>query len=252
MKILLSPAKSLDYSKSIEKPFVNQATFLKETEQLVVKLKKIKPKKFMEMMHISSDLARLNYDRYQAWTSPTEESEVVKTCIEVFNGEVYKGLDPFSWNETELIRANEQIRILSGLYGMLKPLDLVYPYRLEMGTKWQITPKVKNLYAFWSEKVTKQLNTEKPEEVLNLASAEYNKVINFKQLKAKVITPTFKDFSNGSYKVVMMYAKHARGAMANYCIKNQLNSLEELKVYDVDGYTFDAKTSTETEWNFIR
>ena len=252
MKILLSPAKSLDYSKSIEKPFVNQATFLKETEQLVVKLKKLKPKKFMEMMHISSDLAHLNYDRYQAWASPTEENEVVKTCIEVFNGEVYKGLDPFSWNETELIRANEQIRILSGLYGMLKPLDLVYPYRLEMGTKWQITPKVKNLYAFWSDKLTNQLNAEKPEEVLNLASAEYNKVINFKQLKAKVITPTFKDFSNGQYKVVMMYAKHARGAMANYCIKNHLTSLEDLKVYNVDGYTFDAKTSTETEWNFIR
>ena len=252
MKILLSPAKSLDYSKSIAKPFVHQATFLKETEQLVTKLKKIKPKKFMEMMHISSDLAHLNYDRYQAWTSPTEESEVVKACIEVFNGEVYKGLDPFSWNETELIRANEQIRILSGLYGILKPLDLVYPYRLEMGTKWQITPKVKNLYAFWSDKLTKQLNAEKPEEVLNLASGEYNKVINFKQLKAKVITPTFKDFSNGSYKVVMMYAKHARGAMANYCIKNHLTSLEDLKVYNVDGYTFDAKTSSETEWTFIR
>jgi hypothetical protein len=252
MKILLSPAKSLDYSKSIAKPFVHQATFLKETEQLVTKLKKIKPKKFMEMMHISSDLAHLNYDRYQAWTSPTEESEVVKACIEVFNGEVYKGLDPFSWNETELIRANDQIRILSGLYGILKPLDLVYPYRLEMGTKWQITPKVKNLYAFWSDKLTKQLNAEKPEEVLNLASGEYNKVINFKQLKAKVITPTFKDFSNGSYKVVMMYAKHARGAMANYCIKNHLTSLEDLKVYNVDGYTFDAKTSSETEWNFIR
>jgi cytoplasmic iron level regulating protein YaaA (DUF328/UPF0246 family) len=252
MKILLSPAKSLDYSKTIAKPFVQEATFLKETEQLVTKLKKIKPKKFMEMMHISSDLAHLNYDRYQAWTSPTEESEVVKACIEVFNGEVYKGLDPFSWNETELIRANEQIRILSGLYGILKPLDLVYPYRLEMGTKWQITPKVKNLYAFWSDKLTKQLNAEKPEEVLNLASGEYNKVINFKQLKAKVITPTFKDFSNGSYKVVMMYAKHARGAMANYCIKNHLTSLEDLKVYNVDGYTFDAKTSSETEWNFIR
>ena len=228
MKILLSPAKSLDYSKSIEKPFVNQASFLKETEQLVVKLKKLKPKKFMEMMHISSDLAHLNYDRDQAWISPTEENEQVKACIEVFNGEVYKGLDPFSWNETELIRANEQIRILSGLYGILKPLDLVYPYRLEMGTKWQITPKVKNLYAFWSDKLTNQLNAEKPEEVLNLASAEYNKVINFKQLKAKVITPTFKDFSNGQYKVVMMYAKHARGAMANYCIKNHLTSLKDL------------------------
>lgn len=252
MKILLSPAKSLDYSKTIAKPFVQEATFLKETEQLVTKLKKIKPKKFMEMMHISSDLAHLNYDRYQAWVSPIEENDQVKACIEVFNGEVYKGLDPFSWNETELIRANEQIRILSGLYGILRPLDLVYPYRLEMGTKWQITPKVKNLYAFWSDKLTKQLNAEKPEEVLNLASTEYNKVINFKQLKAKVITPTFKDFSNGSYKVVMMYAKHARGAMANYCIKNHISSLEDLKVYNVDGYTFDAKTSNETEWNFIR
>lgn len=252
MKILLSPAKSLDYSKSIEKPFVNPPTFMKETEQLVTKLKKFSPKKMMDMMHISADLAHLNYDRYQGWVTPTEESENVKACIEVFNGEVYKGLDPFSWTEQEILRANEQLRILSGLYGMLKPLDLVYPYRLEMGTKWQITPKIKNLYAFWTDKLTKQLNSEKAFEVLNLASTEYNKVINFKQLKAKVITPTFKDFSNGQYKVVMMYAKHARGAMANYCIKNNIQSLEELKIYNVDGYTFDAKTSTETEWNFIR
>ncbi len=252
MKILLSPAKSLDYSKSLDKPFVNPPTYIKETEQLVAKLKKISPKKLMEMMHISSDLAHLNYDRYQAWVTPSEESKEVKACIEVFNGEVYKGLDPFSWSQEELIIANNNIRILSGLYGILKPLDLVYPYRLEMGTKWQITPKVKNLYAFWSEKLTKQLNSEQAKEVLNLASSEYNKVINFKQLKAKVITPTFKDFSNGQYKVVMMYAKHARGAMANYCIQKNIKSLEELKVYAVDGYTFDAKTSTETEWNFIR
>ncbi len=252
MKILLSPAKSLDYSKSIEKPFVTSPSFLKETEQLVAKLKKISPKKLMEMMHISSDLAHLNYDRYQAWITPSEENDVVKSCIEVFNGEVYKGLDPFSWTQEELLRANEQLRILSGLYGILKPLDLVYPYRLEMGTKWQITPKIKNLYAFWSDKLTKHLNSEKPSEVLNLASAEYNKVINFKHLKTKVITPTFKDFSNGQYKVVMMYAKHARGAMANYCIQNNIQSVEELKIYSVDGYTFDAKTSTETEWNFIR
>ena len=252
MKILLSPAKSLDYSKTIEKPFVSHPLFLKETEQLVTKLKKISPKKLMEMMHISSDLAHLNYDRYQAWITPKEENEVVKACIEVFNGEVYKGLDPFAWSQEELVRANEQIRILSGLYGILKPLDLVYPYRLEMGTKWQITPKTKSLYAFWSDKLTKHLNLEKPSEVLNLASTEYNKVINFKLLKAKVITPTFKDFSNGQYKVVMMYAKHARGAMANYCIKNNIQSIEELKIYNVDGYTFDAKTSTETEWNFIR
>ena len=252
MKILLSPAKSLDYTKSIVKPFVNTPAFIKETEQLVTKLKKISPKKLMDMMHISADLAHLNYDRYQGWMTPTEENEVVKACIEVFNGEVYKGLDPFSWSQEELLRANEQVRILSGLYGMLQPLDLVYPYRLEMGTKWQITPKTKNLYAFWTDKLTKQMNTEKPTEILNLASAEYNKVINFKQLKAKVITPTFKDFSNGQYKVVMMYAKHARGAMANYCIKNNIQSVEALKVYQVDGYSFDAQTSTESEWNFIR
>jgi cytoplasmic iron level regulating protein YaaA (DUF328/UPF0246 family) len=252
MKILLSPAKSLDYTKSIEKPFVSEALFLRESEQLVNKLKKISPKKLMDMMHISIDLAQLNYNRYQSWITPSEENDVVKACIEVFNGEVYKGLDPFAWSQEELLRANEQIRILSGLYGILKPLDLIYPYRLEMGTKWQITPKTKNLYAFWSDKLTKFLNAEKPTEVLNLASSEYNKVIHFKQLKAKVITPTFKDFSNGQYKVVMMYAKHARGAMANYCIKNNIQSAEELKIYNVDGYTFDAKTSTETEWNFIR
>ena len=254
MKILLSPAKSLDYSKSIDKPFVNQPSFLKETEQLVGKLKKIKPKKFMEMMHISSDLAHLNYDRYQAWISPTEENEHVKACIEVFNGEVYKGLDPFTWNETELIRANEQIRILSGLYGILKPFDIVSPYRLEIGLPFAPSNLKKNLYVFWQEKIHQflTLNLVENDVLVNLASQEYAKVLDFKNLGFRTITPIFKEYNDGNYKMVMMYAKNARGKMARFIVKNDIQNLADLRGFDEDGYVFKSSLSSETQYVFMR
>lgn len=254
MKILISPAKSIDISKA---PTIEQFTipvFLNETQKLVAKLKKIKAKKLAEMMHISTDLAELNESRYRNWQEPLKPTNVISPCVFAFNGEVYKGLDAHSLNEGELMRAQDQLRILSGLYGVLKPLDLMYPYRLEMGTKWAISPKLKNLYQFWGKKIAQQLNSElkENEAVINLASSEYFKVVDKKTLKNQVITPVFKEFKNGEYKIIMMFAKHARGAMARYIIQNNIAEPEELKAYTVDGYQFDVNQSTETEWVFVR
>lgn len=205
-------------------------------------------------MHISRDLAELNKERYANWTIPIERTETVVPAAFAFNGEVYRGLDIQSLSDEELIKAQSMIRILSGMYGILKPLDLMFPYRLEMGTKWQITSKQKNLYQFWGSKLSKFLNAEmeKDEVLVNLASSEYFKAIDRKVLKAKVVTPVFKEFKNGEYKIVMMYAKHARGAMARYIVQHNIESIEDLKLYTVDGYSFDINQSNDDEWVFTR
>lgn len=254
MKVLLSPAKSIDTSSIPNIKDTSVASFLKESEQLVNKLKKFSVKKLEAIMHISRDLAELNKERYSNWTIPLEKTEMIVPAAFAFNGEVYRGLDIQSFSDEELVKAQSVIRILSGMYGVLKPLDLMYPYRLEMGTKWQITPKHKNLYQFWGSKLSKFLNAEleKDEVLVNLASSEYFKAIDRKTLKAKVITPVFKEFKNGEYKIVMMYAKHARGAMARYIVQNNITNVDELKLYTVDGYSFDVNQSTEEEWVFTR
>jgi cytoplasmic iron level regulating protein YaaA (DUF328/UPF0246 family) len=254
MKILLSPAKSIDTSKVTETYPVSHPLFLKESEQLITKLKKMSAKKLAKLMHISPDLAELNEIRFKNWEKPTVQTSEVIPAVLAFSGEVYRGLDALSLTEEDLNRANDQILILSGLYGILKPMDLLVPYRLEMGTSWQITPKVKNLYQFWGKKLAQQLNLElgKEDVIINLASAEYFKAIDKKTLKSTVITPVFKEFKNGEYKIVMMYAKHARGAMARYIVKNKIETAEELKLYSIDGYSFDVNQSTGAEWVFTR
>lgn len=256
MKILLSPAKSLDFTnQSVEVP-TTTAVFLDEANVLIRKLQKLSSKKIGQLMHLSTDLADLNFERFQQWESPSVPSEHNKACVFAFFGEVYKGLDAQSLTESELERAQNQLRILSGLYGLLKPFDLLYPYRLEMGTKFQVMPTKKNLYAFWGDKIAKKLNEEMKstgeDTIINLASSEYFKAVDLKTLKARVITPVFKDFKNGEYKIVMMYAKHARGAMARYILQNEIQDPEMLKVYNVDGYTFNVNLSTENEWVFTR
>ncbi len=254
MKIVVSPAKSLDYERSFDTPDVSIPTFLKEADQLAKKLAKFSPKKLADLMHLSPALADLNVERYSNWVAPTKLSENVKPSATVFTGEVYKGLEVETFTNENWKVAQEKLRILSGLYGILKPLDLMYPYRLEMGTKWQVTPKVKNLYEFWGDKVAKALLSEMKEgEVLvNLASNEYFKVIAKHLKNITVITPVFKEFKNGDYKVVMMYAKHARGAMARDIITQNYSSHEDLKGYNVDGYTFNEQLSSEKEWVFVR
>jgi cytoplasmic iron level regulating protein YaaA (DUF328/UPF0246 family) len=253
MKILLSPAKnltdhsSLTYERSIP-------VFENEAYQLVKDLKKIKKVGLQELMDISVDLATQNELRFKQWKKASIQPENAFSAVEVFDGEVYRALSVHTLDALKLDTLNEQLRILSGLYGILKPFDSIYPYRLEMGTKFSPKKEQKNLYEFWGDKVTKSLKKEleKDEVIVNLASSEYFKVIRQNLLNNRIVTPVFKEFKNGQFTTVMMYAKHARGAMTRYLVENQLSDIEELKLYDVDGYQYIDLQSTKDEWVFIR
>ena len=253
MKILLSPAKAMDMSKKLMSDNGSVPVFMVEAESLIGKLKKLSSKKIGEMMHLSKDLADLNHQRYQDWKN---ERALNGDNIQVsagFDGEVYRGLDAPSMTNKELEVAQDRVRILSGVYGVLKPLDVIYPYRLEMGTKWAVTPAKKNLYQYWGTKIAEELNNENETGItINLASTEYFKAVDKKTLKGRVITPTFKEFKNGDYKVIMVFAKRARGSMARYIVKNNIIDPEQIKMFDTDGYSFDVNQSTENDWVFVR
>ena len=253
MKIILSPAKNLNEQVQ-ENHGSSIPLFEKEANQLMKDLKKIKKVGLQELMGISLDLAEQNLIRYKSWKKASLQADKALSAVYVFDGEVYRALDVKSLSDNHLPKLNEDVRILSGLYGILKPMDLIYPYRLEMGTKFSSKADQKNLYEFWGDKVTKVLKKElsKDEVIVNLASTEYFKVIKTNLLKNKIITPIFKEFNNGHYSVVMMYAKHARGAMARYLIEQSLTDIEQLKLYDVDGYQYNDLLSTENEWVFTR
>ncbi len=254
MKILLSPAKSINEACTFPATDYSLPQFAKEAKKLVGKLKKFKVPAVMELMHVSKDIAELNVLRYKNWHLTDVPTEAVKPAAFLFTGEVYRGLDLPTVSEEVLERAQSDLRILSGMYGLLRPLDLIYPYRLEMGTKWDISDKASNLYQFWGDKLTKQLSKEmdKSEPIVNLASTEYSKAIQWKKVKQPVITPVFKEFKNGETKVVMMYAKHQRGKMARTILERSWTDVEQLKLYAEDGYQFDVNSSTETEWVFVR
>lgn len=254
MKILLSPAKSLDFDRKIKTPNETTAPFIENADYLANKLGKLSKKKLGELMHLSEQLTDLNYDRYQSWQKPEKSGENIKPAITVFTGEVYKGFDVESLSQTDLKNAQKQVRILSGLYGLLRPLDLMYPYRLEMGTKWKVTPKTKNLYDYWGSKIAEYLNNEtsSDEVIINLASNEYFKAVDKKTIKPRIITPVFKELKGDQYKIVMIFAKHARGAMARDIVKNQYKNVDDLKGYNVDGYSYNEGLSTEDEWVFVR
>ena len=254
MKILISPAKSINEDAQFPEFDYSSPLFAKESKSLVVKLKKKKAKDLMEMMHVSKDIAELNVNRFKDFYLSEKPSACVKPVAFLFTGEVYRGLAMSELSDEVLSKAQSSLRILSGLYGILKPFDLIFPYRLEMGTKWTISDKATNLYQFWGLKILKALEkeTEKTEVIVNLASTEYAKVIPFKQLKRTVITPVFKEFKGGEYKVVMMYAKNARGKMARYILENELTSPDELKLFQVDGYHYNETLSDATNWVFVR
>jgi cytoplasmic iron level regulating protein YaaA (DUF328/UPF0246 family) len=252
MLILLSPAKSLNFEDKVTTASTTRPVFQKEIEQLVNVLKKYSPKKIGELMHLSAELSDVNYQRYQSF-SKTVTSKNAKQALYAFTGEVYRGLDANTLSEKNIHFAQNHLLILSGLYGVLRPLDLMQPYRLEMGMKLKINAKTNNLYAFWGDKITDYINTAaQGKPIINLASAEYFKSVKSKQLQSECIVPTFKEYKNGQYKVVMMYAKNARGAMARYIIKKQLTSPEKLKLFNEDGYSFDEKQSSRNEWVFVR
>lgn len=253
MKVILSPAKAIDINKSLSSEQVTIPYFLEEASALVKKIKKFSSKKIGKMMHLSADLSELNHQRYQDWEKAESISEKTGHVSAIFNGEVYRGLDAQSFNLKELEIAQDKIRILSGLYGILKPMDVVYPYRLEMGTKWAVTPAKTNLYKYWGTKLADFLNSENEDGTLiNLASTEYFKAIDKKTLKGRIITPTFKEFKNGDYKVIMVFAKRARGSMARYIVKNNITNPEDIKSFDTDGYRYDENLSGENDWVFTR
>jgi len=253
MKILVSPAKSLNLKDNLPIKKHTQPQFLEEAIQINKKLARLTKKEIADLMNISQKLTDLNYDRYQEF----EEKHLVKNArpaVYIFDGDVYSGLDAYSISEDKIDRLQSDLRILSGLYGMLRPLDLMQPYRLEMGTKLPIQ-RNEDLYEFWKEKLTETLNKEmtKDELLINLASKEYFKAINKKELKGKLVSPIFKDFKNGKLKIISFYAKKARGSMVRYILDQDVNTLEELKGFDYDDYRFSEKeTKKELEPVFIR
>ena len=252
MKIVISPAKSLDYKSPLPTEQFTQPAFLGFSEKIHKTLKKKSAKNLSELMHISANLGKLNYQRNQEWQLPFTPQNA-RPALYAFKGTVYQGLDAYSLPVDKIDQIQHKLRILSGLYGLLKPLDLIQPYRLEMGTKLKIGSK-ENLYKFWGGNLTKALQAEmQPDEVLiNLASNEYFKALNTRVLKAPVVTPIFKDFSNGKLKVVAFFAKKARGMMVRYIIDNSVEKIEDLKVFNKAGYRFDANLSSNTRLVFTR
>lgn len=252
MKLVLSPAKTLDFETQLPISKTTQPEFLKQSERLNKELKKKSVKALSELMKISKDLSQLNFERNQEWETPFTR-ENARPAIYAFNGDVYRGLDAYTIPKNKIDHLQDTVRILSGLYGVLKPLDLMQPYRLEMGTKLSVG-KNKNLYEFWKADVTKSLNDElKENEIfLNLASVEYFKAVDTKKLRVPVINVDFKELKNGEYKTIGIYAKLARGLMARYIINNNAKTMDDLKGFDIENYRFHEKLSEENKLVFTR
>jgi hypothetical protein len=252
MKIVLSPAKSLNFEKVLPAEKYSEALFLEESLQVNKVLKQKSPAALSELMAISDKLADLNWQRNQDWKTPFTP-ENARPAIYAFDGDVYTGLDAYSIPEDKLAVLQDRLRILSGLYGLLKPLDLMQAYRLEMGTKLPINNS-KNLYEFWKPIVTKALNKELQEGELfvNLASNEYFSAVDVKALKVPVITPEFKDYKEGKLKIISFFAKKARGLMVRYIIDTNAETIDDLKGFNYEGYQFDATLSKGNQLVFTR
>ncbi|HUH27838.1 peroxide stress protein YaaA [Gelidibacter sp.] len=252
MKLVLSPAKTLDYETELPTDKTTQPEFLKQSERLNKILKKKSVKALSELMGISKDLSQLNYERNQDWKIPFTKDNA-RPAIYAFSGDVYRGLDAYTIPKNKIEKVQDTVRILSGLYGILKPLDLIQPYRLEMGTKLSIG-KDKNLYEFWKDDITEALNAElKDDELfLNLASVEYFKAIDKKALKVPVVDVDFKELKNGEYKTIGVYAKLARGLMTRYIIDNNAKTMDDVKGFDMENYRFQERLSVENRLVFTR
>ena len=252
MKIVISPAKSLNYEKTVPVTTYTEPQFLKQAATIQNTLKKKKPSQLSELMDISAKLAELNWQRNQDWHLPFT-AENARQAVYAFDGDVYTGLDVYTLPEDKISILQERLRILSGLYGLLKPLDLMQAYRLEMGTTMPIG-KNKNLYEFWKKTITKALNDElqKDELFLNLASNEYFSAVDAKALKVPVITPEFKDYKDGKLKMISFFAKKARGLMVRYIIDTNAETIDDLKGFNYEGYAFDANLSKGNTLVFTR
>ena len=253
MLMLISPAKSLDMQANLPVLKATQARFLSDSQQLIDQLQTFSPEEIKNLMGISEKLSDLNYQRFQDWV----QTGAVKQCpaLFAFQGDVYQGLAAESLAMDEVAFAQQHLRILSGLYGLLRPLDLMQAYRLEMGTKL-VNEHGANLYAFWGDKITALINADMPgdetRELVNLASNEYFKAVKPQLIESSIITPVFKDFKNGKYKIISFYAKKARGMMVNYAIKHKITRAEELKNFASAGYRYADEFSDEKQWVFIR
>ena len=254
MLMVISPAKTLDYTTPPRTTRYTQPDFLDHSAELIDVLRRHSPAEIGQLMGISDQLAVLNAGRYAEWSRPFAPGQA-KQAVLAFMGDVYEGLNANQLEEAELDYLQRHLRVLSGLYGVLKPLDLMQPYRLEMGTRLA-NPRGKNLYAFWGDIVTDALRhrlAEAADPVLvNLASEEYFKAVKPKKLEAPVITPVFQDRKNGRYKIISFYAKRARGLMARWAAKHRVTEPERLKAFDYEGYAFDADASDATHWVFRR
>ena len=252
MRFVISPAKKLNEGTALMNFKATQPQFLEQSQALINILQEKDSFEIASLMKLSMKLADLNNQRFQNWHTPFTTANA-KQAIFSFAGDVYQGLDAQTLSREDIDFAQNHLRILSGLYGLLRPLDLMQPYRLEMGTRLA-NPKGSNLYEFWGNQITEQLNQElSPDETLiNLASNEYFKVIKPKLLHANIITPAFKDNKNGEYKMIGIFAKKARGLMSRYIIQNRITSAEDIKSFDVDGYTFNPNMSDAKTWTFTR
>lgn len=252
MKLVISPAKSLNYESELPTGFNSTSCFLEEAKHLNGLLKKKSPKALSDLMHISEKLGELNYNRNQEWSLPFTPNNA-RQAIYAFSGDVYRGIDAYSISEEKLDILQHTVRIISGLYGLLKPMDLIQPYRLEMGTKFPVG-KHKNLYEFWRQKVTTALNDEMQdgELLVNLASQEYFKAIDAKVLKSPLVHVDFKEYKNGQYKTIAIFSKLARGLMTRHIVETNAQTVDDLKTFNAERYAFDANLSTENKFVFTR
>ena len=254
MLIIISPAKTLDFETPPTTRKTTQPAWLERSSQLVEDARQMSPDQIGKLMGISEKLAALNHQRFMNWGQPFDLDNA-KQSVLAFKGDVYTGLDAESLSTADLGFAQKHLRILSGLYGLLRPLDLMQAYRLEMGLKFENSGG-KNLYEFWGSDITnglnKQLKSLKSEVLVNLASNEYFRAVQAKGLNAEVITPVFKDLKNGKYKIISFFAKKARGQMARYIIEKRLHEPAGMKKFKVDGYRYNAAESTAREWVFTR
>ncbi|MDO4998289.1 MAG: peroxide stress protein YaaA [Neisseria sp.] len=254
MLFVLSPAKNLNETKAAPTNEYTQASLLAHAETLMQEVRQLAPQHIAELMHVSDKIALLNYQRNQEWQLPFTP-ENAKQAVFMFNGDVYEGLDAANLSADGIAYLQNHVRLLSGLYGLLRPLDLMQPYRLEMGTAFA-NSRGKNLYEFWGNIITDTLNQTLAEQgsdtLINLASQEYFKAVQSKNVNANIITPIFKDEKNGQYKIISFYAKRARGLMVRYAADHKIQNPEDLKNFDYEGYQFHSTSSSENEWVFHR
>jgi cytoplasmic iron level regulating protein YaaA (DUF328/UPF0246 family) len=254
MLAILSPAKTLDYATPLPTKKSSEPQFIEESSELIRHLRELSPGDLSVKMKLSDKLARLNAQRYAAWR-PAFDTDEARPAIHAFKGDVYQGLDAPTLSARDHNYAQKHLRILSGLHGLLRPLDRIRPYRLEMGTRL-VTPRGENLYDFWGSKVTDALNSaiseQKHRALINLASHEYANVIQPQAIEARIITVRFLDYKNGAYKFMSFYGKRARGSMARYMIDQRVKTLKQLRAFDVDGYRFNEERSEGDDWVFTR